>query len=630
MQTNSESSENSESARRAVATVGLTLVAIGVLHIAVLVLRGGDLQGPVSWRKPIVFCIGIGTIQWCSAWVAKHLRISKRAAWATLGVLAVTGFSQSALVVLQQWRGTASHFNMFTTDFNAAIAILIALTTFPVTIVFAILAYWSFTRITAPSPVRRAIRFGMSTVVLGTCIGTFMIAHAVSTVPSHISAVPQPPFVFGAAGILLLPHLLSLFGLHTMLALLAVLRFGHVRSDVARSRLIGIAAVAYAALIIVTAAEAFSGRPPFGFGVPSAVVWAAAALALGFAFVSAATRRLRYASTAVLMLALVGCEPEPDATRGEHAVGNTTLVFEDAARARELVLEVWYPAVEGSLESWNRPLPVVQPVRSARDAELLLADRRPLLLMSHGALGFRYAQAWLATNLASHGYLVAAVDHPGSMRGNLTGEGMFTLWNRALDISAVLDHLLADERFADAIDPARIAFASHSAGGHTGLLLAGAQFDPAAFRAYRLKRPPGDIYADRLAPMEDIDLATDPTPYERSYRDRRIRAFVLMAPSPIPGFRVESLRAIERPMHIYASKRDEINPLDAHARVVANNVPTARLEMFDAGHFVYIPRPGFLGRLVLPELFVDADDVDRGAIHAEVKRGARAFLDRVL
>ncbi len=323
----------------------------------------------------------------------------------------------------------------------------------------------------------------------------------------------------------------------------------------------------------------------------------------------------------------VACATPEDDARGPHPVGITTLELHDPTRQRTLVAEVWYPAEEGVQEEWSRPLPLIQPLWVARDAALAPGAPRPLVLVSHGALGFRFAQGWLATNLASHGYVVAAVDHPGSMLGDLTGEGMFTLWNRALDVSVLLDDLLDDPRFGDALDPERISFVSHSAGGHTGLLLAGARFDPAVFRAYRLAGPPDDIYAERLAPMEAIDLEVDHTPYERSYRDPRIRSFVLMAPSPVPGFSAESLAALEQRMLIFASAHDEINPLDAHARFVAEHVDHSVLEMIDAGHFVYIPIGSFLGEVAAPELFVDAGEVDRGAIHGSIRRKVRSFLD---
>ncbi len=79
---------------------------------------------------------------------------------------------------------------------------------------------------------------------------------------------------------------------------------------------------------------------------------------------------------------------------GPLPVGVTTLTLTDAARARTLVTEVWYPAVS-----------------AGRDAELH-HGRDALVLVAHGHCGSRTNYEFLTEHLASWGFVVAAPDIP--------------------------------------------------------------------------------------------------------------------------------------------------------------------------------------------------------------------------
>src|SRR6266852_5656967 len=100
---------------------------------------------------------------------------------------------------------------------------------------------------------------------------------------------------------------------------------------------------------------------------------------------------------------------------GPAAVGVTTVTFEDTSRptmangsfpgspSRILVTEIWYPAEPGASP----------PATENRDAPLAQNGRPyPLVIYSHGFFSNRIAGAYLAHQLASHGYVVAAPDFP--------------------------------------------------------------------------------------------------------------------------------------------------------------------------------------------------------------------------
>ncbi len=96
-------------------------------------------------------------------------------------------------------------------------------------------------------------------------------------------------------------------------------------------------------------------------------------------------------------------------------------------------------------------------------------------VLSHGSGGNMDALGWLSSELALNGAVVLAVNHPGSTSGDSSPRCFIKLWERAADISAALDHLLADPTFAAHIDTSRISAVGFSMGGGTVLNLGGAR-----------------------------------------------------------------------------------------------------------------------------------------------------------
>jgi predicted dienelactone hydrolase len=161
---------------------------------------------------------------------------------------------------------------------------------------------------------------------------------------------------------------------------------------------------------------------------------------------------------------------------GPFGVGVATFTFTDTSRVRpangaepeapqrELVTEVWYPAVEGS------------PGAPARDAAVdLSGGPQPLLVHSHGFMSSRTHHPGLASFLASHGYVFAAPDFPLSGLGAPGGPTVLDLGQQPGDVSHVIDSLLElnaapDHAFEGLIDADRIGLSGLSLGGLTTLL----------------------------------------------------------------------------------------------------------------------------------------------------------------
>jgi predicted dienelactone hydrolase len=351
---------------------------------------------------------------------------------------------------------------------------------------------------------------------------------------------------------------------------------------------------------------------------------------------------------ALLMMLLAAADP----ARADDAfkVGVTARDFVAAgaydwrgAKAHALGVTIWYPAVADAREDaqWVGPrfVPLFSAGRAARDAAPAAGPRRPLVLLSHGNGGMASQLAWFGTALAAHGFVAAAVNHPGNNAlEDLTVEGQSLWWLRAVDVSAVIDAMLDDKAFGSRIDPARIGAAGHSLGGYTVLAAAGGISNPAQLEAFCASaaadvscKPPPSAAVMRekmLARLDaDADFRQRYGAAGKSYRDQRVRAVFAMAPGPGPIFTPESLGRVEVPVAIVAGDADEIVPPAAAAETFARAIPHATLKLFShAGHWVFLGSCTLVGRLVFRGPCGDPDGTDREAVHAETIRLALEFF----
>jgi len=120
------------------------------------------------------------------------------------------------------------------------------------------------------------------------------------------------------------------------------------------------------------------------------------------------------------------------------------------ARVHTLDVVVWYPAEAIARE---RPLivhglDIFELGKAAQDAPLAAkAARFPLVVISHGTGGSGLSMAWLGEALAAHGYIVAAVHHPGNNAAEpYTAKGFSIWWERARDLSETIRGMMADTK----------------------------------------------------------------------------------------------------------------------------------------------------------------------------------------
>lgn len=152
------------------------------------------------------------------------------------------------------------------------------------------------------------------------------------------------------------------------------------------------------------------------------------------------------------------------AARGPFQVATRTFTFVDTSRptppnrtfpgapARTLVTEVWYPAIGSAVGALLDPAEAPYPV----------------VMHSHGLLDSRIGERYLTEHLASHGYIVAAVDYPLSNGGAPGGATVADVHNQPGDLSFALDRVL--EQFPGGADAGHVGASGLSLGGLTTLL----------------------------------------------------------------------------------------------------------------------------------------------------------------
>jgi dienelactone hydrolase len=164
-----------------------------------------------------------------------------------------------------------------------------------------------------------------------------------------------------------------------------------------------------------------------------------------------------------------------DSTPGPYAVGHTMLELPAESDTSALVVDVWYPSdgTPGPLARYDL-IPGVIGVESSRavDAVPPADGRFPIVVYSHGSGAFRFIATFFTEILASHGYVVAAVDHPGDtivdafIRGGGPADLEQASRARVGDLERVIDALVAGpSALTDSVDDGNIVLAGHSLGG---------------------------------------------------------------------------------------------------------------------------------------------------------------------
>jgi predicted dienelactone hydrolase len=145
------------------------------------------------------------------------------------------------------------------------------------------------------------------------------------------------------------------------------------------------------------------------------------------------------------------------------------------------------------LQAPNMPITVVYPTAAAATTQTLgpftvnvalgaapVRGNGHLVVLSHGAGGSALPEFDLARTLAGAGFIVAQPEHEGDnwRDHHLAGPESWKL--RPLEVSRTIDAVMKDPRFGPLLDSRKVGVHGMSAGGLTGLALAGGEWSAAA------------------------------------------------------------------------------------------------------------------------------------------------------
>lgn len=188
----------------------------------------------------------------------------------------------------------------------------------------------------------------------------------------------------------------------------------------------------------------------------------------------------------------VSIAPELSA-KGDYIVGVKTLSIvnpkqldpiSQTLKDRQLKIEVWYPTDKSLIKNTTKTiyqnqtklgLPFSIKANAYRDVEVHLAkdEKYPLIVLSHGYTGYRTLMFYLGEHLASHGYIVASIDHTDSTTAEIDVKNapwkgfVSTLLNRSRDQQFTSNYFTTNDNFlSNVIDTENVGVIGYSMGGY--------------------------------------------------------------------------------------------------------------------------------------------------------------------
>jgi predicted dienelactone hydrolase len=197
---------------------------------------------------------------------------------------------------------------------------------------------------------------------------------------------------------------------------------------------------------------------------------------------------------------------------------------------------------------------------------------KPVVILSHGFSSERKDMRYIAEHLASHGFVVAAVEHIGSNEeykidltdlttSRLTSMKPREFLERPKDISFVLDELAKFNQtdkhpLQGKLTTNNAMVIGHSFGGGTALSIAGAEL-----QVNSLKERCPKVLRTTVSTGEALQCVAQDLPENRyQLQDPRIKQAIALNPTSSLMFGETGLEKVQVPTLILASSKDETTP----------------------------------------------------------------------
>jgi len=272
------------------------LLMVGALAAFVvgLIIDPRLITGAPAWLKPAKFAVSTAIYLFTLAWVFTYLsewpRLRKLVGRGTAAVFIV----EVAIIALQAWRGTTSHFN-YSTPLNGALFVIMGSAIVLQTLLSVAVAVALWRQQFQDRALGWALRLGMAITIAGAFTGGLMtrpteaqLDQIVATRQATIIGAHTVGAPDGGAGLpgtgwsvehgdLRVPHFIGLHALQ-VLPVIALLLWRRRIEDRRRARLVVVAGGSYAALFLMLIWQALRGQAlvsPDALTLSVFVVWAA-------------------------------------------------------------------------------------------------------------------------------------------------------------------------------------------------------------------------------------------------------------------------------------------------------------------------------------------------------------------
>lgn len=265
----------------------------------------------------------------------------------------------------------------------------------------------------------------------------------------------------------------------------------------------------------------------------------------------------------------------------------------------------------------------------------------PLIILSHGFGSDRKFLTYLARHLASYGFTVASLEHPGSnftwLSGVSLGENPGDLLpgtefiDRPKDVSFVLDKLAKLNQeygpYYGKLNTQQVTVIGHSLGGYTALALAGGELNLDELRRYcksrsPIGRSPADWFQCSAAKLSGSRM---------QMQDQRVAQAIALNPMTGRLFGQNGLAQVSTPTLILAGTDDAIAPaLDHQFRPFAQlNRPKYLLSAIGGTHLSVTDRANLNDALASSTLVKENIGLEADPLRKLVRGVSLAFVQQL-
>ena len=248
----------------------------------------------------------------------------------------------------------------------------------------------------------------------------------------------------------------------------------------------------------------------------------------------------------------------------------------------------------------------------------------PLIIISHGTVGWFGGHHDTAAALADAGFVVAAISQAGDTLSDPSRVGdLAILFDRPVSTKRLIDYMTGTWPDHARVDAGTIGFFGFSRGGYTGLVALGAIPD---------LRKAADLCLDGSEHPACDQLRNHKRPIESPIHEVRIKAAVIADPAFGRLFDRDSLDAVKAPLQLWASERGGDGVTPALVAAINGNLPSKPdyRVVQNAGHFAFAAPCSREQVAAAPKACIDDDGFDRIAFHKQLNAAVLEFLRKHL